>query len=373
MEALFWSAATLILYTYAGYPLLIHWLARRRPAPASPEPPSAWPSVAIVMAAYNERARLPQKLESLWNLDYPREKIRIYCVSDGSTDGTNEYLLGHKAVHAIILPRRSGKPSALNAALEQVTEEVVVFTDARQILAPDAVRNLVSRLMQPGVGAVSGELLHRPPNTATAKHVGLYWLYEKWIRKNESRYHSVPGVSGALYAIRRDDYAPLAPDTILDDFEVPMAILRSGRRVLLEPTARAYDELPDDPSHEWARKTRTLAGNFQSFSRNSWLFSPKANPIFFQFISHKVLRLLMPYALLITLVTSSVAPGVFYTGIFALQLFFYSGSILGWLHPATRRFRLVSFATVFVELNLAAVAGLVRHLSGRTDVRWDKT
>ena len=368
----FWSSALFVVYVYLGYPLALALWARRRTVSPAPVPPR-WPSVAVVMAAHNERHRLPAKLRCLRALDYPRENLTIYCVSDGSDDGTVEYLASQPDVRLAALARRSGKPAALNHVLELVTEEVVVFMDVRQLVAADAIKRLVARLLTAGVGAVSGELVHRSPDSEVGRSVGLYWRYEKWIRKNESRVHSVPGVTGALYAIRRRDYVPLREDTILDDFEVPMQILRRGKRVLLEEAAYAYDEVQESIRRERIRKVRTLAGNFQAFARNPWLFNPLKNPIFFQFVSHKVLRLLVPYALALCLGAAWVMEGTLYQVMFWLQAGFYSAAMAGLAFPSLRENRLLSFAAVFVELNLAAVIGLLHYLGGKTDARWART
>jgi len=371
VEILFWSSIALAAYTYFGYPLLIALWARARP-PAAASPPPDWPPVAVVMAVHNERRRLPAKLDNLAALGYPGP-VRIYVTSDGSDDGTVEYLRARTDVTLFVLPERRGKPSALNLALEHVTEDIVVFMDARQDVVPGAVEALVARLLAPGTGAVSGELVHRPAGSESGRSIGLYWKYEKWIRKNESRVHSVPGVTGALYAIRRSDFRPLPPDTILDDFEIPARILRSGRRVVLEEAARAYDIVQESIAGERARKVRTLCGNFQSFARNPWLFLPWKNPIFFQFVSHKALRLVVPYALAGAVISSAVLPGPLYGTLFWLQAGFYALAAAGMGLPFLRHFRAVSVATVFTELNLAAVIALARYVAGRADARWVRT
>jgi cellulose synthase/poly-beta-1,6-N-acetylglucosamine synthase-like glycosyltransferase len=370
----FWLAAGFIGYTYVAYPLGV-WLAScmRRPQRAEPAQVAGWPAVTIVVAAHNEASRLPDKLANLRALDYPRDRLQIVVVSDGSTDGSNELLRAQPDVRLVEYAPRRGKPSALNAAMQAVQTPIVVFSDARQSIEPKALRFLVARLLQPGVGAVSAELVHRDPTTHQAAHIGLYWRYEKWIRKSESRLASTVGVTGALYALRREDYRPLAPDTLLDDFETPMQIVRRGRRVVLENQALAYDDLQPTGEGELKRKARTLTGNFQAFLRHPWMFSPLHNPVFVQFVSHKVLRLLVPYALVAALVASALAGGAFYRGALVAQLLFYSASLLGLLSPRLRASRIVSFASVFMQLNWAAVLALCNYVAGRLDSRWEKT
>lgn len=374
MQALFWTTVGFVLYTYAGYPVLVWLLARlRREGGADPAGVAQWPEVTIVMATYNEHGRLARKLENLRALDYPAGKLQVLVVCDGSSDGSAAFLATQTDVRAVVYTQRRGKPHALNRALEQVRTPVVVFADVRQQIDPQAVRLLVARLLQPGIGAVSGELVHVDPGTHAAANIGLYWRYEKWIRKSEGRLASTCGVTGALYAIRREDYTPLPDDTLLDDFAQPMAILRRGKRVVFESRAVMFDELQQDVEGEKKRKVRTLTGNFQAFFRAPWLFVPGLNPVWLQFLSHKVFRLLVPYALALMLLASLLAGGAFYTLAAATQIAFYLLVLAARRLAPLRRNRLVSFALVFVELNWAAVLGLRNYLLGQADAKWEKT
>lgn len=369
MTAVFWIAAGLVAYTYAGYPLLVAVLGWRRARPPAPEP-GRWPAVSVIVAVHNGAAYVRRKAASLLQQEYPGPRPQLIFVSDGSIDGTADLLARIPGITLVRYAPRRGKPTALNLGATLARGQVLVFTDVRQVVERDAVRALVARLLEPGTGAVSGELCHRDPGTGTARQVGLYWRYEKAIRRAESRLHSTAGVTGALYAIRRRDYAPLPADTLLDDVEVPLRVLRRGARVVLEPGARCFDDLETTTGGERRRKVRTLAGNFQVFARNPWLFSPRANPVFWQFLSHKVLRLLMPYALLVALLAPLAAAGPFYRLAFAVQAAFYLAGLAGLAWARLRQYRLVGFAVVFLELNWAAVAGLGRFLRGRVDVRW---
>lgn len=372
--AIFWASFGFVAYTYALYPAGIWILSRFRPAEAAdPASVTNWPSVTICVAVYNEQHRVPAKIKNLRELDYPRDRLRFLFVSDGSTDGTNDILAREKDIELVAYPERHGKPYALNRALERVESEIVVFTDVRQTVEPKAVRYLVARLLSPGIGAVSGELKHHDPATQSAAHIGLYWRYEKAIRKAESRLASTVGVTGALYAIRRVDYVPLHDDTLLDDLEIPMQIARRGKRVVFESRALVHDELQVDAVGERKRKVRTLTGNFQAFARHPWMLSPFHNPLFVQLMSHKVFRLFVPYALAAFLASSLLAAGVIYTAAAVAQTMFYVGAAAGVFAPAIRRNRLASFAVVFVELNWAAVLAMVNFARGRFNARWEKT
>lgn len=373
MKAVFWLSLLFVGYTYAGYPVLVWMLSRLRREPRSDVEPDPWPTVCVVVAVHNEQDRVRAKIQNLRRLDYPVDRIRILFVSDGSTDGTERRLRAEPGVEVLAYAVRRGKPHALNMGVEAAGSEVIVFTDVRQQLEPDAVKHLVRRLWQPGIGAVSGELVHRDPQTQTAAHIGLYWRYEKWIRRGESRLASNLGVTGALYAIRREDYTPLPEDTLLDDFEVPIAILRRGKRVVFESRAIISDDLQPNVAGERRRKIRTLTGNFQSFSRNPWLFSPVHNPVFVQFLSHKVFRLLVPYALIALFVSSLLLDGHAYRLAAGLQAAGYAACGLGLLWPRLRRRRLISFLLVFLELNWAAVLAMRNFITGRINVRWEKT
>ncbi|MBI5784941.1 MAG: glycosyltransferase family 2 protein [Rhodocyclales bacterium] len=370
----FWLAVLFIAYTYVGYPLGVWLLARRRPE-ETPEQLDAcdWPPITVVIAVYNEAQRIARKIANLRNLDYPQEKMSILFVSDGSTDATNELLAKASGISWHAYAERRGKPYALNCGLQRVGTEIVVFCDVRQEIERTAFKHLIGRLVQPGVGAVSGELVHRDPQSHVAANIGLYWRYEKWIRRSESRVASSIGATGALYAIHRSDFEPLAEDTILDDFEIPMAVVRRGRRNVFEHRAIFFDELQQDTAGERKRKVRTLTGNYQAFSRHRWLFSPRQNPVFVQFMSHKVFRLLVPYALMLALGASLAAEGWFYAGIAVVQVAFYTIAIAGSRAARMRSNRIVSFAVVFLELNWAAVLALVNFLSSRTDAKWEKT
>lgn len=375
METVFWLAAAFIAYTYAGYPVLVWVMAQWRPhKDVDTASVRDWPSVCLIVPVFNEQHRVARKIANLRELDYPCERMRILFVSDGSTDETNACIAREPGIGLIAYPERHGKPHALNTAVQQAEADILVFTDVRQEIASDALRYLVARLvLDPEVGAVSAELSHVDAQTHEEAHIGLYWRYEKWIRRAESRLASTVGVSGALYAIWRRDYVFLPEDALLDDFEIPMAILRHGRRVVLERRAMVYDVLQKNTSGERTRKVRTLTGNFQVFARHPWLFSPRANPVFFQFVSHKVFRLAVPYALVLVFVTSVLATGPVYVIAAAVQGICYIAALAGMMIPALREFRLVSFMVVFLELNWAAVLALKNFVTGDIHARWEKT
>ena len=333
IEALFWAAAALTAYVYFGYPLLLAAWARLAPKPVRRE--AVTPGVSIVIAARNEAAALDARLENLLSLDYPQDRIQIIVVSDGSTDRTSQILARYRRrVDSVLLPP-GGKANALNAGVAAARHDVLVFTDARQTFAPDALRALVAPLADPAVGGVSGELVldceSGVSDSTIGDGVGAYWKYEKWLRRQESLIGSTLGSTGAIHALRRDVWKPLPPETILDDVLAPMQAVLAGTRVVFEGAARAYDRTSAEGGAEFQRKTRTLAGNYQILKLQPRLLLPFVNPVWVQFVSHKLGRLVVPYALLAVLLSSAVLAGGsrFYGVIFGLQVIFYGLAFYG--------------------------------------------
>jgi cellulose synthase/poly-beta-1,6-N-acetylglucosamine synthase-like glycosyltransferase len=324
------------------------------------------------MAVRNGEPEVGTKLENLRDLDYPAEKLQIIVVSDGSTDRTVEVVRGFsgRPVELVAIEVPSGKPTALNEGMARARGDVVVFCDNRQRIERHALRALAARFADPEVGAVSGELM-----IEGGRGPGLYWRYEKLIRSAEGALDSVPGATGALYAIRRELFRDLPRDCLLDDVYTPMSVILSGKRVVFESTARAHDvevALKD----EFQRKARTLAGNFQLLGQLPGLLDPRKNRILWQFASHKLARLACPYALAGMFVSSAALAALggprrlFYAAMLGAQLLTYGLAARG-AHRGDRASRLERVAHTFVALNAAAVEGLRRYLAG--DLAWTTT
>jgi poly-beta-1,6-N-acetyl-D-glucosamine synthase len=371
MRWVFWMAAGFIAYTYVGYPL---WLRMRscwalRPVLRGHEEIS----VTAVIVVRNEEAVLARKLENLLSLDYPHDHLDVIVVSDGSTDSTAAILADFersRRVRALIKQNPQGKAAGLNDAMQLVTADVVLFTDARQQIERGALRCLSENFADPEVGAVSGELMLGDPSTGEARiGMGMYWRLEKQVRELESASGSVVGVTGAIYCARRSLFEFLPSGTILDDVLVPMQIVSKGARVIFDSRARAWD-LPDlGQRREFVRKVRTLSGNYQLLQLAPWLLSAK-NPIRFEFISHKLLRLLVPFALVALLMAPLFLSQSFYRAILATQVVFYGLSLAA---LAKLRFGPLSSvadaARTFVVLNFAAMVAFVNFVTGRK-VSW---
>jgi poly-beta-1,6-N-acetyl-D-glucosamine synthase len=368
----FWFSVTAIFYTYVGYPLAV-WVAgrlgRRRVGRAA-----VTPKVSIVLACHNEAHHIEARLRNLLESDYPKQQLEIILVSDGSTDLTAEIARrsGRERVRVFAYERQMGKATALNVGVGLATGEVIVFADARQRFESNAIRELVANFADRSVGAVSGELL-LDGGPGVGESVGLYWKYEKWIRKSESRLGSVIGATGAIYAIRKRLWQPLPPVTILDDVYTPMRIALAGHRVVFEEQARAYDQATGSPQREFARKVRTLTGNYQLCQLMPRLLLP-TGALTLQFYSHKLMRLLAPIFLLLlvavnVMIITSAGVTLFYGATLAAQLIFYACVAAGaMLLKRERKVRLLNFAYVFSVMNAAALVGLIYFLAGKRDI-----
>lgn len=377
LKIIFWLSLLFILYTYFGYPILLFFLTRFKVKPSKNL--LFIPKVSMIITVYNEEEVIKDKLENAISLDYPKDKFEIIVVSDSSTDKTDDIVreFSSKEVKLIRMPERGGKAWALNAAVPKADGEIIVLSDARQLYDKKAILELVSNFSDPKVGAVSGELyLMNPQGDGVGEGVGLYWKYEKLMRKMESRLYSTSGATGAIYAIRKDLYRPIPDDTILDDVLIPMNIVLNGYRVIFEEEARAYDKVATTAKQELTRKIRTLSGNYQLLFRMHGLFNPFKNKVLFQFISHKVFRLLAPLALIIIFISNIfLLPLLFYKVIFFLQLFFYVCAILGHFMSKAKPSLICRFLGIpyaFVVLNYAALAGLYRYITKKHQVTWEK-
>jgi cellulose synthase/poly-beta-1,6-N-acetylglucosamine synthase-like glycosyltransferase len=375
LAAAFWLSALLLAYTFGGYAILMELLARLRPKPLSASPDSPVPSVCVVLVACNEEARIAARLENLLASDYPPEKLRVLVISDGSTDATAARVraFGSPRVEVIEQPHRSGKAAGLTAGVAHCSAEIVVFADARQRFASDTISRLAAHFSDPVVGAVSGALEIDRAASAVGSGVDAYWKMEKRIRAAEARFDSCIGCTGAVYAIRRELFEPLPPDTILDDVVIPMGIVLRGFRVLHDPTALAFDAQPLEPATETVRKRRTLAGNYQMLFRHpAWLL-PSRNRLWLQLISHKYLRILAPAFLLTALAASlALSRHPLYRAAFLAQCAFYALAAIGILAPRLRS-RLFSLPAGFTFLNLATVRAFAHYLRGNDLHRWERT
>lgn len=373
MKWVFWGAAGLIAYTYLGYPGWLRLRSRWRRRPVNRG--SGETSISVVMVVRNEEAVLDSKLQNLISLNYPAHLFEIIVVSDSSDDATNDILSRwskSQGIRVIAHPQSRGKAAGLNDAVNIAKGEIIVFTDARQKIEPDALRFLAENFADPQVGCASGELMLGNPKSGEAgSGMGLYWRIEKQVRELESASGSVVGATGALYAVRRNLVVPVPVEIILDDVYIPMNIARQGFRVVFDSRARAWDVPNLGAGREFARKVRTLSGNYQLIQLAPWLLTG-SNPLRFEFVSHKLLRLAVPLALAATLVSCIFLRGSVYRLALVLQVGFYALSLL-----AIAQFRrgpvarIADAALTFVVLNTAAALAFANFVTGKK-VAWTR-
>lgn len=374
MTWVFWIAAAVTAYAYVGYLGSLWMRAQFRPHPVKRAPVE--PSVSLVMVVRNEESVLPAKLRNLLEIDYPAARFQIVIVSDGSTDGT-EAILREQAkdsrVQVMLNQLARGKAQGLNDGLSLASGEIVVFTDARQQIERGAIRLLVENFADSEVGCVSGALMLGDPELGeSGKSVGLYWSIEKKVRELESATGSVVGATGALYAVRRELIPTLPEGTILDDVYIPMEVVRQGKRVVFDNRACAWDRENSESEAEFARKVRTLSGNYQLLQLAPWILSGQ-NPLRGRFLGHKLLRLAVPFTLAAMLVASFLLKPPFYKLALALQLALYGLGFLALARMPKPRWlaRVADAAGVFMLLNTAAVVAFANFVAGRKIV-WSR-
>ena len=375
----FWACAALVGYTYAGYAAVI-WICSRIWGRREVPPPTdgaAAPTVSVLIAAHDEADVIGARVENALALDYPPDKLEIIVASDGSRDATAEIVrsFADRGVRLLDYRVNRGKAATLNAALAEARGDVVLLSDANTFTEPAAARCLARWFHDPRVGAVCGRLVLRDP--VSGRNVdGLYWRYETFLKACEGRLHALLGANGAIYAIRRRDYVAIPPDTIVDDFVIPLLVrLRHGARLIYDVDAVAHEETPPAIADEFKRRARIGAGDFQSL-RVLWpLLSPRYGWLAFSFLSHKLLRWGSPFFLLGMAVSNAMLIGVpIYRGLLVAQIVFYAMALAGagtaGRHPVGR---IVRLATLFSATNAALLVGFCRWLMGRQQGAWART
>jgi len=348
----FLVSAVLVVYVVGLYPALLALGVFRKAPPVAARP--VWRTVSLLLPVRNGERWIRAKLESIFALDYPPELLEVIVISDGGRDRTEEIARSFPRVRLLVIPP-SGKAAALNAGMREAAGEILFFTDVRQPLDPPSLKALVAQFSDPTVGVSSGELIIRRGVTAEEERVGLYWRYEKLIRKQHSRIDSVLGATGAIYAMRRELARPLPPDCLLDDVHLPFLAFFRGYRIVFVEEALAYDD-PTGLQTEFRRKVRTLAGVYQLIGRFPALLTPR-NRMWWHFLSHKFGRLLLPFALLALLASSALLPAPWSAALLAVQGAFYGLAALDpWAPEGSRLKPLSSLARTFAALMLASLA-----------------
>lgn len=364
------------VYVYAGYPLLLWGLTRGRPA-INHRREDITPTVTLIISCYNEAAVIRDKLTNALALDYPKDRLNILVVSDGSDDGTDDIVRDY-AGQGVTLVRqegRLGKTMGLNLAMERVTSDIVVFSDANAMYAPNAIKKLVRNFADETVGYVVGAALYTDAGTgASARNEDLYWRYELAIKSMESRLHSVVGGDGAIYAIRTCLWEPLQPKDI-NDFVNPLQIIARGYRGIFDSEARCFEETAGDFGGEVARKERIVNRSIRGLMRVGSVMNPKRVGIFaWEVISHKLLRWLIPCFLVLGVAGSALLAAQGH-GLFRLitlgALSLLVLAMVGQLANDKNALPIwLSMPYYFVMVNLYSIRGVVRALQGDTQVTW---
>ncbi len=346
--------------------------------------PDFEPEVTLFIAAYNEKDFVAAKIKNSRELDYPKEKLRIVWVTDGSDDGTPEELKKYDGVEVHHLPQRSGKIGAMNRGMKFVDTPIVVFCDANTMLGNESIRRMVRLFRDPKVGCVSGEkrIFSKEKDSAAGAGEGLYWKYESALKKWDAELYSVVGAAGELFAIRTELYQEVERDTLLDDFIISLRVAQNGYTIQYDPDAYAIETASANVKEELKRKIRISAGGIQSIVRlRSLLNIFKYGTLSFQYISHRVLRwTLAPLSLLLMLpiglalaIDCGILQPEFYSILFWLQILFYLSALLGWyLENRSIRIKILFIPYYFFIMNLSVFLGLKRYLKGSQTVNWER-
>lgn len=367
----FCISAGLIVYSYAIYPLLLVLVtARPRKQPVAP---SDWPSVCVLISVYNEEKHITQRIENLLALDYAHDKLEIIIGSDGSSDRTNELVrkVPDARVRLHAFERRNGKPCVLNRLVPQARGELLVFSDANAMFAPDALQKLARHFTNPQIGGVCGRLVLHGENSETDEDP--YWKLETYLKTRESVLDSCLGANGAIYAIRKSCWPGIPDKTFVDDFVIGMRIREQGLRVIYDTEAMATEELPQSVGHEMTRRIRIGAGDFQALILCWRSLLPWRGRYVWSFWSHKVLRWLAPFFMITALISNmALLPRPAFAVLLVLQVVFYALALVGGL---MRRRKLVLFSAphYFVIINLALLVGFFRFITGTQQAAWKRT
>ena len=375
VEITFWCAAAALLYTYAAYPVLVTLVSVLRPRHLKRAPYQ--PAVSVIITAYNEERDIAGKLENTLAIDYPKELLEIIVASDCSSDQTDEIVRSFESrgVKLYRQPQRLGKTTAQNAAVERARGEILLFSDATTMYQPGVLRAMMPNFADETVGCVAGRLIYVDPSGSTVGSGAVtYWSYETFVKKHESRACSLIGASGCMYAVRRSAYLPLYPEAH-GDFIIATKMVQQGLRTVFEPEAVCTEETNRRVSNELSMRVRVITQTFNDLWRHRAMLNPFRSGFFaVQLFSHKVMRYLVPFFLVVTFATSAalVTTSLLYRLAFAIQVIGYGCAALS---AALERFgirsRMLALPQYFVLANVASVLALYKLVRGERYARWE--
>lgn len=390
INIIFWTSLFLIFYSYVGYGILVWVLVKlksafggRQPVTNNQLPATSdqYPAVALVVAAYNEEDFILEKIQNTLALDYPKDKLELIFITDGSSDNTPAIVAQFPEILLLHQPARQGKVAAMNRAIQQVRSPLVIFCDANTLLNTACVREIVKHYEDPKVGGVAGEkkIMQQGKDAAAAAGEGLYWKYESFLKRLDSDLHTTVGAAGELFSVRRSLFEQAPEGTIIEDFVQSLKLVINGYVVRYEPGAYAAEAPSASIKDEMKRKVRICAGAFQAMVLLKELFNVFKYPVAsFQFISHRILRwTVCPVALILLLLSNILivvmGGSLFYQAVLVLQVIFYIMGITGWIY-ASRNIRLkaVYIPFYFLFMNLSVFIGFSRFLRNKQTVLWEK-
>jgi len=388
LKLLFWIMIFTVVYTYIGYGMILYvlvkikrWLSKNKHKEVYQD---FQPEVTLFIPAYNEIDYVDQKMKNTMALDYPKDKLKIYWVADGSDDGTDLKLKEYDNINLFHKPERNGKINAMNRVMPLVNTPIVVFSDANTLLGKDSIKHIVHLFSNPKVGCVSGEkrIFNKDKDMASGAGEGLYWKYESTLKKWDAELYSVVGAAGELFAIRTDLYNEVEQDTLLDDFVISLRVAQKGYTIQYNPEAFAIETASANVGEELKRKIRISAGGIQSVVRLRTLLNIfKYKTLSFQYISHRVLRwTLTPLCLLLLIPILSILAyneGMlgfgFYVVLFWLQFLFYVFALIGWfLENKKTRLKILFVPYYFFIMNLSVILGFFRYINNKQSVNWER-
>ena len=388
LKIVFWTCFVLVIYTYLGYGGILYLILkikglfiRKEQTPILPIDEQLLPEVTLMICAYNEQYIIREKMKNIHSLNYPKNKLCVMWVTDGSSDNSNEILKEYPDIKLVYSPERKGKAAAIKHGLSEIKTEFVIFTDANTMLNDDAIREIVRQFMKNNVSCVSGEkrVMARHDGQTAAQSEGIYWKYESILKQWDSDLYSAMGAAGELFAIRMSHYHEAPSNALLDDFMMSMLILKDGHRIAYTIQAYAMEYGSANLKEESKRKRRIAAGGLQSIWWLRSLMNPIVYPkVAFQFVSHRVLRWSITPLALIALVPLNILLIIFcehwgYTLAGILQLLFYGAAIIGYLLERTGHRRIILYVPYyFLFMNLNVFIGIHYLMTHHSSGTWEK-
>jgi len=393
IEFLFWACVASILYAYFVFPIILQLLVfvkerLTRTHKPSEEATNFWPSVTLLISAYNEEKVIADKIKNSLALNYPSEKLEILITSDGSDDSTPGIVKSFESdgVRLLHKPERRGKMAAINRAMPETRGEIVVFSDANNMYDPEAIRNLIIPFIDPNVGGTNGAKHILKGDGALGEAEGLYWRYESQIKKLETRLVSSTAVAGEIFAIRRELFEKPPDNIINDDFYMAMRLIKRGFNIHYADQAKSYERVSPTAQDEVKRRARINAGRYQAVFASGKLLPFSRPLITWQVISHKYFRLLVPFAMLGAIISnfllvifhSGIATSDFMTAEIAAWLLMLQGLfyLSAWVYPSIPKGTIFSdllyLPTFLINSNFASLIGALRYFSNQQSTKWER-